>query len=433
MIEIFATPDDYFRKLAGLEDSAEAVETVVSSIIAEVRQRGDAALREFSRRFDDVSPEEFRVPQDAMEKAVAYMDPALKDVWIQAIDNVERFHQRQREESRLEFYDDGTIMGWKVSPIDKVGIYIPGGTAVYPSSLIMNAVPAQIAGVPRIAVVSPPGEDGRPHRDILACCALLNLEEVYAVGGAQAIAALAYGTASIPRVYKITGPGNQYVAEAKRQVTGDVGIDSVAGPSEILILCTQPVETEFLVRDLLSQAEHDTEARAVLITTDPDQAKAVAARLEALIPGLPRSEIISGSFARGSGIVLVEDLEAGVELVNQIGPEHLELLTLDPFLDLARIRNAGAIFLGPDTPEPVGDYFAGANHVIPTGGRAKFSSPLGVADFTKRSSVIRYSKERLAREADAIRLFAEREQLPAHAEAVRVRIEARPPTSPEGT
>jgi histidinol dehydrogenase len=297
----------------------------------------------------------------------------------------------------------------------------------------MNAVPAQIAGVPRIAVVSPPGEDGRPHGDILACCALLNLEEVYAVGGAQAIAALAYGTESIPRVYKITGPGNKYVAEAKRQVTGDVGIDSVAGPSEILILCTHPVETEYLVRDLLSQAEHDAEARAVLITTDPDQAKAVAGRLEALIPGLPRSEIISGSFARGSGIVLVEDLEAGVELVNHIGPEHLELLTPDPFLHLNRIRNAGAIFLGPNTPEPVGDYFAGPNHVIPTGGRAKFSSPLGVPDFIKRSSVIRYSPQRLANEAKAIRMFAEREQLPAHAEAVRVRIDAGPPTSPGNT
>lgn len=433
MIEIFASPDDYLQKLAGLENTAGAVETVVSSIIAEVRQRGDAALREYSQRFDAVSPAEFRVSQEALEKAVAYMDPALKDVWIQAIDNVERFHQPQREESRLEFFEDGSILGWKASPIDMVGVYIPGGTAVYPSSLIMNAVPAQIAGVPRIAVASPPGENGRPHDDILACCALLNLEEVYAVGGAQAIAALAYGTESIPRVYKITGPGNQYVAEAKRQVTGDVGIDSVAGPSEILILCAQPVETEYLVRDLLSQAEHDIEARAVLITTDPDQAKAVAKRLEALIPGLPRSEIISGSFARGSGIVLVQDLDAGVALVNQISPEHLELLTPDPFLDLNRIRNAGAIFLGPDTPEPVGDYFAGPNHVIPTGGRARFSSPLGVADFTKRSSVIRYSPQRLAREAKAICMFAEREQLPAHAEAVRVRIDGAPPMDPGNT
>lgn len=433
MIEIFATPDDYLTKLAGLEDTAGDVETVVSSIIADVRERGDAALREYSQRFDAVSPENFRVPQEAMEKAVAYMDPALKDVWIQAIDSVERFHRRQREESQLEFFEDGTVLGWKVSPIDMVGVYIPGGTAVYPSSLIMNAVPAQIAGVPRIAVTSPPGEKGRPHDDILACCALLNLEEVYAVGGAQAIAALAYGTESIPRVYKITGPGNQYVAEAKRQVTGDVGIDSVAGPSEILILCTQPVETEYLARDLLSQAEHDTEARAVLITTDPEQAKAVAARLEALIPGLPRSEIISGSFARGSGIVLVEDLEAGVALVNQIAPEHLELLTSEPFSHLNKIRNAGAIFLGPNTPEPVGDYLAGPNHVIPTGGRARFSSPLGVQDFTKRSSVIRYSRQRLADEAGAIRLFAEREQLPAHAEAVRVRIETAPPLGPGHT
>ncbi|HKI98267.1 MAG TPA: histidinol dehydrogenase [bacterium] len=430
-VRIFDSPQAYREHLGGLEQRSAQVEASVREIIARVAAEGDAAVREYTERFDGVRVEDFRVPHTAIEQAVAYVDPAVKDVWIQAIDNIERFHRRQREESRFEFFDDGTVLGWKVTPVDRAGVYIPGGRAVYPSSLLMNAIPAQIAGVPRIAVVSPPGPDGLPHKDILACCALLDLDEVYAVGGAQAVAALAHGTASIPAVDKITGPGNAYVAEAKRQVMGDVGIDSIAGPSEILILCDQPVPTDYLVRDLLSQAEHDPDARALLITTDPAQARAVAERLEGLIPELPRTEIIAASFAGGSGIVIVPHLEAGLELVNAIAPEHLELLTADPFDLLARVRNAGAIFLGPHTPEPVGDYFAGPNHTIPTGGRARFSSPLGVQDFIKRSSVIRYSAQRLEREAEAIRRFAEREELPAHAEAVRVRGEM-PAEAPAG-
>jgi histidinol dehydrogenase len=433
-VRVYESPEAYRAALAAQEPRSADVEGTVREILARVAAEGDAALREYTERFDGVRLEALRVPQPAIEEAVAYCDPALKDVWIQAIDNIERFHRRQREESRFEFFEDGTVLGWKVTPVDRAGVYIPGGRAVYPSSLLMNAIPAQIAGVPRIAVVSPPGQDGLPHRDILACCALLNLEEVYAVGGAQAIGALAFGTETIPAVDKITGPGNAYVAEAKRQVMGDVGIDSIAGPSEILILCDQPVPVEYLVRDLLSQAEHDPDARALLITTDPAQARAVAQRLERLIPELPRTEIIQASFAGGSGVVLVPHLEAGLELVNEIAPEHLELLTEEPFALLSRIRNAGAIFLGPHTPEPVGDYFAGPNHTIPTGGRARFASPLGVPDFVKRSSVLRYSPERLAREAQAIRLFAEREELPAHAEAVRVRTEPNPaPRAPAAT
>jgi histidinol dehydrogenase len=438
-VHVFESPQAYAEHLALQGDRSAVVEASVREILARVAADGDAAVRDYTERFDRVRMEDFRVSQVAIEEAVAYVDPAVRDVWIQAAENIETFHRRQREESRFDFHPDGTVLGWKVTPVDRAGVYIPGGRAVYPSSLLMNAIPAQIAGVPRIVVVSPPGPDGLPHRDILACCALLGLGEVYAVGGAQAIGALAYGTESIPAVDKITGPGNAYVAEAKRQVMGDVGIDSIAGPSEILILCDQPVPTEYLVRDLLSQAEHDADARALLITTDPAQARAVAARLEALIPTLPRRELIAASFAAGSGVVLVPDLAAGVELCNRIAPEHLELLTADPFGLLAQIRNAGAIFLGPHTPEPVGDYFAGPNHTIPTGGRARFASPLGVPDFVKRSSVIRYSPERLAREADAIRRFAEREELPAHAEAIRVRgelpaqaaAEARPIPTPK--
>jgi histidinol dehydrogenase len=421
LVRVFEGREAYLEYLAGLAREPERVESAVAEILRRVREDGDAAVLEFSERFDRVRPKALRVPSTEIDQAVAYLDPAVKDVWIQAIENVERFHERQREDSQLRFFEDGSVLGWKVTPIERVGVYIPGGKAVYPSSLIMNAVPARIAGVERIVVVSPPGPDGLPHRDILAVAALLDLDEIYAVGGAQAIAALAFGTQTIPHVYKITGPGNQYVAEAKRQVYGHVGIDSVAGPSEIVILCSVETEIEFLARDLLSQAEHDAEARALLITTRPEQARAVAARLEEIIPGLPRTEIISGSFRGGSAIVVVDNLEQGIGMVNEIAPEHLEILTGNDFETMGRIRNAGAIFLGDQTPEPVGDYFAGPNHVIPTGGRARFSSPLGVWDFIKRTTVTRYSAERLRRESDAIRLFAEREALFAHAEAVRVR------------
>ena len=421
MIRIFPNPEAYLRHLESLEVESGSVARLVTDILTEVREGGDEALRRFCEKFDGVVPETFLVPQPKLDEAVAYLDPSVKDVWIQAIENIEQYHRRQREDSRLQFFEDGSVLGWKVTSIDRVGVYIPGGTAVYPSSLFMNVIPAQVAGVPRIVLCSPPGADGLPNRDILAAAALLDLREVFAVGGAQAIGAMAYGTESVPPVFKITGPGNRYVAEAKRQVSGDVGIDSIAGPSEILILCDQEVEVEFLARDLLSQAEHDVDARALLITTLPDQAKAVAGRLGELIPTLPRKEIIAGSFERASGIVVVERLSEGVEMVNEIAPEHLEILTEEPFKMLNDIRNAGAIFLGPYTPEPVGDYFAGPNHTIPTGGRAKFSSPLSVQDFLKKTSILSYSRERLARESEAICRFAEREQLFAHAEAIRAR------------
>ena len=429
MVRIFPDPQAYLEHVARLPSPAGDLEATVREILARVRDIGDSAVRDYSEQFDGIRPANLRVPVDDLERAVAYLDPALKDVWIQAIENIERFHQRQREDSRLEFFDDGTVLGWRVTPVERVGIYIPGGRAVYTSSLLMNVIPAKIAGVPRIVLTSPPSRDGLPHRDIMAAAALLDVNEVYAIGGAQAIGALAYGTESVPHVLKITGPGNRWVAEAKRQVYGVVGIDSVAGPSEILILCDIQTKPEYLVRDLLAQAEHDTDARALLITTDRAQAETVAERLRELIPTLPRKEIIRASFDGASGIVLVDDVAQGIEMVNEIAPEHLEILTPDPFTTLNHIRNAGAIFLGEHTPEPVGDYFAGPNHVIPTGGRAKFSSPLGVWDFVKRSTVTRYSAERLARDGDAICLFAEREELFAHAEAVRARMPAKAPVA----
>jgi len=342
----------------------------------------------------------------------------------EAADNIMFFHDRQKTDSQLDFSPDGTVLGWKVTPVDSVGIYIPGGRAVYPSTLLMNVIPAQVAGVSRIAMVSPPGPSGLPHQLVMASAALMGLEELYAVGGAQSIGALAYGTESIQQVVKITGPGNAFVAEAKRQVYGTVGIDSFAGPSEIMVICDrEDIPVEYLVRDLLSQAEHDPDAGAILVTTSSKQAEDVAKRLKSLIPTLARREIIEASFANRSAIIVAQDLEEIFEAVNDIAPEHLEVLTKQPFEDLHRIRNAGAIFLGPNTPEAVGDYFAGPNHTLPTSGCAKFSSPLGVQDFVKTSSVISYSAERLQRQGEQIIRFAEEEELFSHAEAIRVRLE----------
>ena len=416
---------DEFRETFGAVGLSPDVAETVGAILTEVRSRGDAAVQEYTERFDGVQVEEFRVPESQLQQALASVDSELREVLEQAAANIRRFHERQKTDSQLDFSPDGTILGWKVTAVDSAGVYIPGGRAFYPSSLLMNVIPAQVAGVPRIAMVSPPGKDRRPHQLVMACAALLGVTELYAVGGAQAVGALAYGTESIPKVVKITGPGNAYVAEAKRQVYGLVGIDSFAGPSEIMIVCDrEDVPTEFLVRDLLSQAEHDPEAGAILVTTSAAQAEAVRKRLEKLVPTLPRREILEASFANRSALIVVDSLEETFEVVNELAPEHLELLTQNPMEDLAQVRNAGAIFLGTDTPEPVGDYFAGPNHTLPTSGCAKFASPLGVQDFVKTSSILRYSPQRLRQDGPAIIRFAEEEQLHAHAAAVRVRLES---------
>ena len=416
---------DEFRETFGAVGLSPDVAETVGAILTEVRSRGDAAVQEYTERFDGVQVEEFRVPESQLQQALASVDSELREVLEQAAANIRRFHERQKTDSQLDFSPDGTILGWKVTAVDSAGVYIPGGRAFYPSSLLMNVIPAQVAGVPRIAMVSPPGKDGRPHQLVMACAALLGVTELYAVGGVQAVGALAYGTESIPKVVKITGPGNAYVAEAKRQVYGLVGIDSFAGPSEIMIVCDrEDVPTEFLVRDLLSQAEHDPEAGAILVTTSAAQAEAVRKRLEKLVPTLPRREILEASFANRSALIVVDSLEETFEVVNELAPEHLELLTQNPLEDLAQVRNAGAIFLGTDTPEPVGDYFAGPNHTLPTSGCAKFASPLGVQDFVKTSSILRYSPQRLRQDGPAIIRFAEEEQLHAHAAAVRVRLES---------
>lgn len=400
------------------------VSSTVQEILTKVRKSGDAALREYTEQFDKVIPESWLVPESALEEALDNLEDDLFLVLQQAADNIMLFHERQKTDSRLDFSSDGSVLGWKVTPVDSAGIYIPGGRAAYPSTLLMNAIPAQIAEVPRIALVSPPGPSGLPHPLVMATAAFMGLEELYAVGGAQSIAALAYGTESIEKVVKITGPGNAYVAEAKRQVYGTVGIDSFAGPSEIMIVCDrEDIPVDYLVRDMLSQAEHDPDAGAFLVTTSEKQAKKVADRLKKLVPVLPRREIIEASFKNRSAIILAEDMEEIFEVVNELAPEHLEVLTKEPFDDLYRIRNAGAIFLGPNTPEPVGDYFAGPNHTLPTSGCAKFSSPLGVQDFVKTSSVISYSAERLQSQGEQIIRFAEEEELFSHAAAIQARLD----------
>ena len=412
-----------FSKYIDVEEKND-VSSTVQEILTKVRKSGDAALREYTEQFDKVIPESWLVPESALEEALDNLEDDLFLVLQQAADNIMLFHERQKTDSRLDFSSDGSVLGWKVTPVDSAGIYIPGGRAAYPSTLLMNAIPAQIAEVPRIALVSPPGPSGLPHPLVMATAAFMGLEELYAIGGAQAIAALAYGTESIEKVVKITGPGNAYVAEAKRQVYGTVGIDSFAGPSEIMIVCDrEDIPVDYLVRDMLSQAEHDPDAGAFLVTTSEKQAKKVADRLKKLVPALPRREIIEASFKNRSAIILAEDMEEIFEVVNELAPEHLEVLTKEPFNDLYRIRNAGAIFLGPNTPEPVGDYFAGPNHTLPTSGCAKFSSPLGVQDFVKTSSVISYSAERLQSQGEQIIRFAEEEELFSHAAAIQARLD----------
>jgi histidinol dehydrogenase len=399
------------------------VDETVRGIIGATIARGDAALLEFTERFDGVKPASVKVPAEALETAYAGMDPELREIIQEAAQNIRRFHERQRGNSWFTDDGDGVVLGQRVVPIEQVGLYVPGGKAFYPSSLLMNAIPAQVAGVPNIHVVSPPGPDGLPHTLVLATAHLLGLEHVYAVGGAQVIAALAYGTESIPKVDKIAGPGNAYVAAAKKIVYGTVDIDSVAGPSEIVVLADDTADPEFIAADLLSQAEHDERASAILVTPGRDLADAVRACIERMAPGLPRREIIEKALADYSACVVTETMDEAVDMVNELAPEHLEIVVRDPWTTMTRIRHAGAIFLGPYSAEPVGDYFAGPNHVLPTGGTARYASALSVDDFVRKQSVIAYTRERLRDTGPRIVRFAESESLPAHALAIQVRLD----------
>jgi histidinol dehydrogenase len=399
-----------------------AVEASVRETLAAVRACGDAALLDLSERFDGVRPDPIRVPEAALDAALAALDPGLRATVEEAAANVRRFHEREMPASWLDDDGRGAAVGQRISPVETAGLYVPGGTAPLPSSVVMNAVPALVAGVGRVVVCSPPTASGLPHDVILATARLLDLREVYAVGGAQAVAAMAYGTETVPRVDVVVGPGNAYVATAKRLLVGEVGIDSVAGPSEVVVLADRHADPTHAAADLLAQAEHDVRASAVLVTPSRALAEAVQREVERLVPTLARAETLRASLASFGAAIVTGTMDEALAVVDEIAPEHLVVLSDEAEALWARVRHAGAVFLGAATPEPVGDYFAGPNHVLPTGGTARFASALGVAVFLRRQSVLRYSPARLAATGERIARFAEAEGLGAHALAVRVRL-----------
>jgi histidinol dehydrogenase len=405
----FSALDPLLPQRAG---SDAATRETVARILDDVLRRGDEAVREYTRRFDgvDLAPGEWALDSAQWQGALERVEPALRAALAQAVDRVREYHRHQREEGfRLEA-PDGSVVGMRVTPLDRVGLYVPGGKASYPSSVVMNAVPALVAGVQEIVAVVPPAG---VTDVVLAACALSGVTRIFRIGGAQAVAALAFGTATVPRVDKIVGPGNRWVAEAKRQVVGQVGIDMIAGPTEVLIIADGSASPVRVAADMVAQAEHDEDATSWCVTTDPGLADALPA---------PRAAIARAALERNGAVIVVTDMRDAIEVANRRAPEHLEILAEGAERIAAGVRHAGAIFLGDQTPEPVGDYLAGPSHVLPTGGTARHASPLGVYDFVKRTSVIRYTAERLAADADAIVALAEAEGLYGHAEAVRVRV-----------
>jgi histidinol dehydrogenase len=396
----------------------------VGSIIDEVRVRGDAAIINYAEQFDGctMQPSELRIGAEELRRIAANVDANVLEALREAISNVRRFHEHERQESWEIETEYGVRLGQRITPIERVGLYVPGGTASYPSSVVMNVVPAQVAGVKRIIIATPP-RSLRENSAVAAALLLLGVTEVYAVGGAQAIAALAFGTETVPRVDKITGPGNRYVAVAKKLVFGTVGIDSIAGPSEVAIIADDTARAEFIAADLLAQAEHALDASAILLTTSEQLAKDVAAEVSRQAESLPRRAVVEKSLAQYGAIVLVNNLDEACAIVNTLAPEHLEVVTRDDEAVAARIHHAGAIFFGSYSPEVVGDYFAGPNHVLPTAGAARFSSALGVFDFVRRTSVLRYSREALKQSAEKIAALAKAEGLDAHARSATIRLD----------
>lgn len=397
----------------------------VQRIIKRVREEGDAALRAYAKEFDGIEVGEMRVTQEELNDAYAKVDAVFLEAIREAAANIRSFHEKQKRNSWVDMQPDGTVLGQVIRPLKRIGIYVPGGKAAYPSSVLMNAIPAQVAGVPEIVMVTPPataGEEGvNPY--ILVAAAEVGIREIYRVGGAQAVAALAYGTESIAPVDKIVGPGNIYVALAKRSVFGAVDIDSIAGPSEIVVLADETADPAYVAADLLSQAEHDEMASAVLVTTSERLAGEVQAEVARQLEELPRKAIAAQSIRDYGAILTVGSLSEGIDVVNRLAPEHLELMIAEPWNSIGLIENAGAIFLGPYSSEPVGDYFAGPNHILPTNGTARFSSPLNVDDFLKKSSVISYSKQALLANGRKIVALAEHEGLQGHARAIQVRLD----------
>ena len=397
----------------------------VNEIIENVRANRDAAIFDYTKRFDgaDINAENILVTEDEIKEAYEKVDEKLLTVIRKALVNIRKYHEKQRQYSWFDSEESGIILGQKVTALENVGVYVPGGKAVYPSSVLMNIVPAKVAGVKTIVMTTPPGKDGKVNPATLVAAKEAGVDAIYKVGGAQAIAALAFGTESVPKVDKIVGPGNIYVALAKKAVFGFVSIDSIAGPSEIMVLADETANPRFVAADLLSQAEHDEMASAILVTTSRDLAEQVSKEVEGFVAQLSRKEIIQKSLDNYGYILVAESMDEAIATVNEIASEHLELVTKNPFETMTKIRNAGAIFVGEYSSEPLGDYFAGPNHVLPTNGTAKFFSPLSVDDFIKKSSIISYSREALEPIYKDIVQFAECEQLTAHANSIRVRFE----------
>jgi histidinol dehydrogenase len=399
------------------------VSGVVADIVATVRRDGDAAVLEYCRKFDGAELSALEVTEGEIREAFDAVEPRFLDILREAAENIRAYHSRQVRNSFLLSEKDGVITGQKVTPIEKVGLYVPGGTAAYPSTVLMDAIPAQIAGCETIVMVTPPNREGKINPVILAAAKIAGVTNIYKTGGAQAVAALAYGTESIPKVDKIVGPGNAYVAEAKKQVFGQVAIDMIAGPSEILVVADGKSNPAHVAADLLSQAEHDKNASAVLVTDSMDLAQAVSAELERQLPLLPRAAIARVSIDNNGKIIVAQDLRSAIAISNEIAPEHLELMVDDPFDYLAEVRNAGSIFMGRYCPEALGDYFAGPNHTLPTSGTARFSSALSVDDFVKKSQFTYYTSAALNQVADKVAYFARQEGLEAHARSAVIRSE----------
>lgn len=406
-----------------VEQNTEQQRKAVLEILQTVKLKGDKALLNYTEKFDGVSLNTLEVTKEEVDEAVASLDQEMIDIISEAASNIREYHEKQKRQSWFFTREDGTMLGQKVNPLDSVGVYVPGGTAAYPSSVLMGVIPAAVAGVKEIVLVSPPRKDGKLPAAVLAAASIAGVKRMFKIGGAQAIGALAYGTETVPKTDKIVGPGNIYVALAKREVFGVCDIDMIAGPSEIAVLADETANARYIAADLLSQAEHDPRSAAFLVTTSKDLAEKVAAEVESQLKDLPRKDIASQAIKDYGAIYVVDSLTEGAEVINGIAPEHLEIMTKDPMSLLGKIKHAGAIFLGEYSSEPVGDYFAGSNHVLPTSGTARFSSPLNVDDFTKKSSVIRYSEQAIKENGHKISAFARLEGLEAHARAIDYRLE----------
>ena len=403
------------------EASNQKVEAAVAEILANVRENGDSAVKKYTQKFDGSVPEKSEITKEEMQELAKSCDPAFLSALEKAADNIREFHQRQKQQSWLTTQENGVMMGQRIRGLSKVGIYVPGGTAAYPSSVLMNAIPAKIAEVGEIVMVTPPAKNGMPNPDIMAAALVAGVDRVFLVGGAQAVAALAYGTESIPKVDKIVGPGNIFVATAKKQLYGVVDIDMIAGPSEILIVADETANPKFLAADLMSQAEHDVLASAILLTTSEKIAEETVKEIYRQVETLSRKEIINQSLDSFGAVILCRDMDEAVDFANELAPEHLEVCAANPMEYIGRLDNAGSVFLGNYSPEPLGDYYAGPNHVLPTSGTARFFSPLSVDSFVKKSSFIYYTKPALQQAQDDIIKLAETEGLTAHANSIKVR------------